>query len=157
MVDVFQSSDMNQCIFVVTPNPAMGWDTQIALYVLISTVVLTIGILFFLIGFPLILPFSGLEILLLGYALYATTRQSQRQEVITIRDDLVVVEKGRKTPERSYEFNRQWVKVALVKSPTVSHPSRLMFQASGKQLEIGGFLNEEERKGLAKQLKNALL
>lgn len=144
-----------RCI-VVEPNRSMPWRTLVLIYLLIVFVCMTIALVYFRIGLTLILPFSGLEMLALGAALYVTSRRGAVREVITINEKTVAVETGHTHPEQRHEFQRPWAKVILERSWSDWHPSRLLIRSHGQQLEIGRFLNEQERRGLAKVLNNAM-
>ena len=142
--------------YVVKPNQAMSWRALMLVYLGIATVTLIIGLSFYFNGLTLILPFSGIEILALGAALYASAWRGGAQEVILIDHDRLIVESGRLEPESRAVFHRAWVKVVLERSWNCWYPSRLLLRSHGRQLEIGKFLNEQERQGFALELRNAL-
>jgi len=142
--------------FVIKPNQAMSWQALMLVYTGIAAVTLTIGVSFYLIGLTLILPFSGIEVLALGVALYITAWRGGIKEVILIDRDTIVVERGRKHPESREIFQRAWAKVVLERSWNSWYPDRLIIRSHGRQLEIGRFLNEQERQGLAIELDKAL-
>jgi uncharacterized membrane protein len=104
-------------------------------------------------GAWLVLPFSGLEWLLLAYCLRLSLKQSAQREVITIDDALIKIEKGRGRPEQTYKFQRAWVVLDWIESPIRGRPSRLSLRLHGKEVEIGRFLVESEREALARELK----
>ncbi|WP_240342545.1 DUF2244 domain-containing protein [Methylococcus sp. EFPC2] len=116
----------------------------------------SIAIVFAQIGAWLVLPFSGAEWLLFVYCLRSSVKSSSVCEVITITDSLVRVEKGRNKPEQSWRFQRAWVALDLIRSARRGHPSSLQLRLHGKCVEIGGFLVEDERKTLARELRNWL-
>jgi uncharacterized membrane protein len=142
--------------FVVKPNQAMSWQSLMLAYAGFAVVTLTIGVSFYLIGLTLILPFSGIEILALGAAFYITACNGDIQEVIVINRDTIVIERGRRGPEQRDIFQRTWAQVVLERSWNSWYPSRLLIRSHGRQLEIGKFLNEQERQGLAIELGKAL-
>ena len=142
--------------FVVKPNQAISWQSLVLVYTGIATVTLTIGVSFYLIGLTLILPFSGIEILALGVAFYLTAWRGGMQEVIVINRETIVVELGRQLPESRETFQRAWARVVLERSWNSWYPSRLLIRSHGRQLEVGKFLNEQERQGLAVELSKAL-
>jgi uncharacterized membrane protein len=142
--------------FVVMPNQAMSWRALIWVFGGIATVTMAVGIYFYLLGFPLVLPFSGLEILALGLALYVTAWRGGAREVVTFKTDRVTIEKGRSSPEVCFEFQRSLARIILEHSWNSWYPSRLFIRSHGRQVEIGRFLNEQERQGLAKELRRAL-
>lgn len=134
------------------PNQSMNWKEMAVLYALIASFTLAIGLVFYFQGLTLILPFSGLEALALGIALYVTAWRGGIQEVILFTNDSVVIERGRKQPEERHRFQRAWVKIVLERSWNCWYPSRLLLRSHGRQVEIGRFLNEQERQGLAQLL-----
>lgn len=142
--------------YIIMPNQAMPWRHLVRWYLLISIITLSIASYFFVQGLTLILPFSGLEILTLGYALYASAWKSTEKQVITISPDLVEVENGYHSPGGSNKFPRAWTRVVLQPPRHPWYPSRLLIRSHGLQVEVGAFLNEQERQGLAIELRNAL-
>jgi len=142
--------------FVVKPNQAISWQSLVLVYTGIAAVIFIIGVSFYLIGLTLILPFSGIEILALGAAFYLTAWRGGIQEVIIINKDTIVIELGRHQPASRETFQRAWARVVLERSWNSWYPSRLLIRSHGRQLEIGKFLNEQERQGLAIELSKAL-
>ena len=156
MVDQFAAAGGAQRTFVIQPNRSLSLRHLFFVYLGISSVVLAIGVLSLLAGLPLVLPFSGLEIAALGAAFYLTAWRAGVRQVITISNDRVVVEAGRTAPEARQEFQRQWAGVVLERLPDSWYPSRLYIRSHGRRVEIAGFLNEQERRGLAIELRKAL-
>ena len=146
----------SQRSFVIKPNPSMGWNNLLLIYGLMSAVTLFIGILLYFRGFSLILPFSGLDVIGLGIALYLTARKSELREVVTISEGMVLVETGYKKPEIKHEFKGSWTRVILQPPGESWYPSQLFIRSGNDQIEIGKFLNEEERVELASELKKAI-
>jgi len=105
-------------------------------------------------GFWPVLPFAGLEIGLLWWAVQASLRAGRQRELILISDDSVVVE--RQGPARTSRilFARHWATVKLRDPLAALHPSRLMIESHGKACEVGRFLTEDERRGLAMRLRD---
>ncbi|NIR60104.1 MAG: DUF2244 domain-containing protein [Gammaproteobacteria bacterium] len=103
-----------------------------------------------------VLPFAGLELAALWAGLYAAHRQAERREVVWVDEDLVAVEKGRRAPEQHCEFPRGWAQVILEPPASPCRSSRLFVRSHGREVEIGAWLNEEERAGLAHDLAQAL-
>jgi len=55
---------------VLSPNCSIAWRDLVMFYLLTCVIALSIGVFFTLQGLWLVLPFSGLEMLALGYCLY---------------------------------------------------------------------------------------
>ena len=122
----------------------------------ISLCCLGIGMLFALYGYWPVLPFAGLEVIVLGIAFYRCLSRSQLREVVTVGSEVVSVEKGRQQPQQRWECPRAWARVVLEHAPIAWYPRRLMVAFQGRRVEIGQFLNEEERGVLADELRQAL-
>jgi len=76
----------------------------------------------------------------------------QRRELILITDIAVVIERhGHAIPSRTV-FARHWATVKLRDPPMTLHPSRLVIESKGYACEVGRFLTEDERRGLAGRL-----
>ncbi|NJD05608.1 MAG: DUF2244 domain-containing protein [Methylococcaceae bacterium] len=141
---------------VLRPNGSID-DSQMRLVLAAMALLMgTIGVSFAAMGLWLVLPFSGIEWLLLAYCFVLSLRKTQVQEVITIDRSRVRLEVGRARPESIYEFQRPWVRLKLIRSPYRGHPSRLSFWLRGREVEVGGFLIESERTELARELRNLL-
>ena len=122
----------------------------------ISAVSLSVAIGFALIGYWPILPFAGLEMLLLGACLYHVSASARQTEVVRVHERLVAVEKGRCGPEERWEFDRAWARVALQGARHAWYPSRLVIRSHGREVAIGEFLEERERASLADDLERAI-
>lgn len=142
--------------FVIAPNRSMTWKELVLAYCIIAGVSLAVAGYFRIQGLTLVLPFSGLEVLALGVALYITAWRGGAREVITITEDSVHVETGRRGPEQRHDFQRYWTRVVLRRPRVAWYPGKLLLCSRGRNVEIGRFLNEEERRGLAELLRAAL-
>src|SRR2546430_757200 len=100
-------------------------------------------------GFWPVLPFAGLEMVLLGWALRLSLERRFHRQTITVTDaDVSIESRLRERCSRSV-FPRHWAQVKLRRSAAQQHPSRLTIESHGRQCELGSFLTEEERRGLA--------
>ena len=141
---------------MIRPNQSLSWRGAVRIYAAIATCCLGIGVLFAFYGYWPVLPFAGLEVLLLGIAFYRCLLRSQLREVITVSAEVVSVEKGRHQPQEHWECPRVWARVALQQAPIAWYPRRLTVAFQGRQVEIGQFLNEEERGVLAEELQQMI-
>ena len=143
-------------IFVIRPNAAAPWWEIRIFFVLVSCVSVTVAGGFALMGFWPILPFAGLELMMLAWAFYTTAKRSERREVVRVGDDTIEVEYGVRQPEQSWKLKKAWSQVRVVRSRHRLHPSRLVICSHGQQIEIGSFLVEQERLELARELRSAI-
>ena len=113
------------------------------------------GVLTFL-GFWPVLPFAGLEMLLLGAALrISLARRNHRQTIVISELDVAVQSKIGKL-DSEVVFPRHWAQVKLRRSTSRLHPSRLVIESHGRQCAVGDFLTEEERRGLYGKLSKLI-
>ncbi len=150
-------ADNSRSRFVVTPNNSMSWRENKILIASLAIVSFGIAAGFALRGFWVILPFAGLEIIMLTGILYWSSLQTTRREVISIDADNITVEVGRKKMRHLHSFQRAWIRVELCPPVRPHWQSRLVMRSKGKELEIGACLNNEERRGLAASINRALL
>ena len=143
--------------FVVTPNYSMTWRENVMFIVIMASVCLGIAGAFAVQGYWLILPFAGLEIMMLTGILYWCSLRATRREVISIDADNIHVEVGRNKMQELYSFQRAWTRVELYPATTSNRQSRLVMRSKGKALEIGVCLTDQERKDLAASINQALL
>ncbi|MDZ7751690.1 MAG: DUF2244 domain-containing protein [Gammaproteobacteria bacterium] len=141
---------------IVRPNQSLTWAQMKGVFMAVAAVSITVGLGFTAMGYWPVLPFAGLELLTLGYCFYGCARRSEIREVITVDAGTVTVERGRKAPERRWQFQRHWTSVKLMSPAAAWHPSRLELREKGTRVEVGGFLTESERRQLADELIYAI-
>lgn len=156
MVESEQDPHTGRGRIVLRPNTSLTHRQAFWLMAVLGLFMGTIAIGFATLGLWLVLPFSGAEWLLLAWCLRLSLRSNAAREVITIDDQLVVVEQGYDRPERTYRFQRAWVAVDRTEARIPGHPSRLFLRLHGRRVEIGRFLAESERGLLARELKQVL-
>jgi uncharacterized membrane protein len=103
-----------------------------------------------------ILPFAGLEMVVLGWALRVSLRRRNFSQTIVLSDDRVTVQTRNGPACQQFEFPRHWARVKLRPADTRLHPSRLTVESHGRSCEIGSFLTEEERRALAGRLMRSV-
>jgi uncharacterized membrane protein len=106
-----------------------------------------------LLGFWPVLPFAGLEMLGLGWALRVSLQRRFHRQTITVTDQYVRVESRDRVNCSQVVFPRHWAQVKLRRPASRLHPSRLTIESHGRQCELGSFLTEAERRGLALRLQ----
>jgi uncharacterized membrane protein len=107
-------------------------------------------------GFWPVLPFAGAEMALVAWALHASMSRRHHRQTITIDDAAVHIHTHDRKRDDEVVFPRHWARVKLRRPFSRLHPSRLMIGSHGRELEIGSFLTEAERRGLAQRLASLL-
>ncbi|OIQ39837.1 MAG: hypothetical protein BM560_15160 [Roseobacter sp. MedPE-SWde] len=123
-----------------------------------------IGVTALLIALPLLsfagsivfwglLPFLLLVLFGLKYALDRNRRDAQVIEVLTLDANEARLERRNANgTQQSWQCNRYWVTVELHTSDGPV-PNYVTLRGAGREVEIGAFLSEEERKALYDELK----
>lgn len=124
----------------------------LAVFGLVWLLSLGIGIGFWWIGAPGVLPFAGVELAVLGLALLVAARHAGDAETITLaRRELRVEHRCGRRTERA-AFRAEWVRV----EPTHGAQSLLELTGQGQRARIGRYLRPEWRSALAQELRAAL-
>ena len=106
-------------------------------------------------GYWLILPFAGLEIGLLAWALETMREREGDYETLTIDGDVVRLEwrSGKQSGRR--EMNRHWVRVRC-ECAASGRNCCLSVGSHGRETEVGHYLSDEARLKLAAVLRSKL-
>lgn len=141
---------------VLKPNASWTWRANLWLLYTLVGLSVGIGIGFLLEGVWIVLPYSALEMSALALCIYYVVRQCNRQEVITVSEHEVFVERGIRRPVERWQYHRLWAKF-LVKAPR--HPWRstvVAIRSHGDELEIGSFLSDPDKEELISTLKRVV-
>ena len=103
-------------------------------------------------GYWPVLPFAGAEMAVLGWALKTSLDRRHYHEIITVSEFEVRIASRDRVKRSEVVFPRHWAQVKLCHSVSRLHPSRLVIESHGRGHEVGSFLTEEERRGLAQRL-----
>lgn len=153
MITKTYMGDQTDCRLVIRRNCSLTWGQTKCAVCVIALAPLSIAFAFALAGLWPVVPFAGLELLILALCFYHCARSAAESEVVTVTESEIAVEKGRKRVQRKWSFNRGWAVVALEHSCGTWHPSRLFIRARAQGVEIGRFLVEQERVALAGELQ----
>ncbi len=138
---------------LLQPNNSMSWRVNLLLFGAMTVLSLTIATGFFLVGAGVILPFSLLELFALFVGTYYCLWQRQRKELITFAEHQVTVQKGFYRPLTTYRYHRLWCQL-IIRRPTHPWKTPLVFLRShGKELELGSFLNQQDKTILIARLE----
>lgn len=140
------------CRIVIRPNCSLSSSGALLFFGSIAFVSLTIASVLAWQGAWLVLPFAGLELAGLGAALLVIRRDALQWEVVSVEEDTVAVLRRRGTREESFSFQRYWARTRLVPRRYDPGKHRLYIHSHGSGVEVGAFLNESERQGLAREL-----
>jgi uncharacterized membrane protein len=149
---VDQTTDATKCLELHRGN-ALTPKTALIFVATVASATFFIAGFFAALGFWPVLPFAGVEIALLIWAVRASMRAGMQRETITINEEFVTVQHRSHDGDWTSVFPRHWVKVKLHAPLAALHPSRLTLESHGRACEVGRFLTEDDRRGLAVRLK----
>lgn len=141
---------------VICPNCSLSVRGALVFFFSACSICLGIGAAFTVFGFWPVLPAAAMEMILLGWALHESLARRHHAEILTITDSDVSIESRDRSRSREIVFQRHWARVRLSLPASRLHPSRLIIESHGRQCELGGFLTEDERRGLALRLRRLI-
>lgn len=141
---------------LLTPHRSLGLR-GIRLVVAVYAVLAAIpGLYFFLTGAWPVIGFLGLDVLALYWALTASRKSGRAFEEVTLWADALeirhVTARGR---EVNHRFNPFWVRFEIGRDHE-ERVTRLALRNRGEELEIGSFLNPDDKASFAKVFGDAL-
>lgn len=142
--------------FVIWPHSALNWAGMRRLLCVLTAAIAAVAVYFALQGAWLVLPFAGLEALVVCGGIYMNARRAVTREVVRLVGPDLVVSRGRRHLAEVARLPRYWTRVALVRDPRGWYPSRLFLESHGRRLEVGAVLTEAERDTLAADLRSRL-
>jgi uncharacterized membrane protein len=132
-------------------NNSLSSSDRIRAFGFIAVVSLGIAVTFAWLGAWLILPFAGIEVLVLFFAFRCIERHARDYERLTISGDVLQIEIAEVESVQQFQFNRWWAQV--VYEPDCG---RLALRSHGREIEFGRHLTEEERLAVAGALRQRL-
>jgi len=137
---------------LLEPNLSFSWKTNVRFFIVISIITFIVAGYFISKGGWLVLPFSGLELIIIGTSLYMFFKHYNHCEVITFTDNKVIIEYGKDEPEKSWEYQRHWSKIH-VKEYGLFETPKVSIKSHGKETEVGSFLGYDEKILLIETIK----
>jgi uncharacterized membrane protein len=142
--------------FIVKGNQSMSWRANLYLAASLGVICMGIAIGLATLGFWMVIPFAGAEIVLIVVCLYLTLKRLSRKEVITLNNDAIRLEWGYNQPDVTVNLPRQFSRLSYKCSESLFEVGDLSLCAHGKRYVLGSSLNREEKKELYTELKVAL-
>jgi len=142
---------------ILSPYAPASKRTALLIFFLVSGAILAVGVTCGLLGAWQVLPVSLIVVTAVGMGLLSGYQRTHVEEVVSISGATVAVEKHRRRARDQYLFQRGWAQVVLEESlaptPDLSH---LFIRSHGRQVEIGAFLDDEERHEAALRLRHLM-
>lgn len=143
--------------FVIQPNCSLS--DQGRKYFLWSMGVVMLGISggMMTTGLWLVVPFMGVEWLVLVYVFDKVGKQCRVVERVRIDHDELTVHHEEPRHPSICSFPLYWVNVDLRQAKHPWYRTQLLIGAHGRWVELAAFLNNEERASLASAIRTALM
>lgn len=124
----------------------------LSIYVGLCALALGIGVAFWSLGAPAVLPLAGIELLMLGLAFWFGSQHAGDAEVLTLADRELKVEQrvGRRVERTA--FRAEWLRI----EPALSEGSLVELSGQGQCVRVGRHLRPELRGALARELRLAV-
>ncbi|MBV8627710.1 MAG: DUF2244 domain-containing protein [Paraburkholderia sp.] len=127
----------------VSPRQFVGFYVSLALFSL------AIAFMLVLCGAWLVLPFTGIELLVVGVAFAIYARHAVDYERIRLFPNRLVIEQVSAEQLTQFEFNPRWVRVEAGATPR----DRITLVSRGQTIEIGQHLAQYRRVQFAGELR----
>ena len=139
-------SNKNYISLALKPNKSSSIGQNFIFFGFLSVLCLTFAIGFFILGATMILPFAGLEVLVLISVLKLNRDWLNQSENLYLDKLYVKYKKGK----NEMVFDRFLSKFSVVDLKTTK---KVFITTGEKKIEIGSFLNEEDKDKLIDLLK----
>lgn len=142
MIQLLKQEDVDQV--VITPNKSASWQQNLVLLFSLALLLLVISIGFAILGAWVILPFAGLEILLLSAVFYYVSWQVNRRQVLSIEEHFVILEKGYFAPRKRWIFARGELRLARINADHEWDAPSLSLFDKNKKIPLAEFVNKDD-------------
>lgn len=156
MVITEHNSSERRGRIILQPNRSLTWRANLYFFLVLSILSLSVAIFFTLQGAWLILLFSIVELIGVLAGLYYCVKRCYRQEVITFSSSDIWIEKGIIKPQYTWHYPRLWAKICVKKAAHPWDGPSIFLRSHGMEIELGEFLNKNDKDQLVKQLENMI-
>lgn len=144
---MFKTKTKGDSLYIdLAPNKSSSINENLVFFGFLSLICLTFGIGFFFIGATMILPFAGLEVLALILILRANRKWLNQKQALYLDKLYVELEED----DKKITFDRFLSKFLIEEN---NSKKELFIKSNNQKIEIGSFLNQEEKEQLIELLK----
>jgi len=156
MVKIESNKETNTHRILLRPNQSISWRLSLIFIGFITITCLSIGSACTFLGATLILPFAGLEVILVTVCVYLVLQKGYRQEVIIMTQDKLRIERGIGKSEKIWEYFRIWSYFLVERPRHPWYPAHIVVTSKGDRVPVGGFLTEDEKEKLVISLESII-
>ena len=144
-----------EAVLGIPPHTSRAWNQPTLVILVLGRGGTALACYGLRLGAGLVVPFAGLELLVIGLGYYLQCCHAHKRQVSKVGNDEISFSDNRKSAQQ-VRFPRAWLKIIHTHDPHGWYPSRLFIGSHGKFIEIGEYLIESERKMLANHLRCAI-
>lgn len=142
-------------VIILLPNRSASWsETRLFLFLVCATL-LAIGVFWAMMGVWAVLPFSGLEAGLLAWLMYRVSQAGYQRQRIEVNESQVLIQFGRYFPRRTWRLQRHQAHLAVIEPRHPLDALGLSIFDSRHNVEVGSFLNRDDKEMALRELKQA--
>lgn len=149
-------ADNAAALIVLRPNQSWTWKANTYFVATLMTISLVIAIAFTVQGFWMILPFTVLEMSILTGCLYYCVRRTHTTEVLRLSQEELIFERGIREPTQRFAFERYFARFMVEPARHPWYRKKIELKCRDKALEVGHFLNDEEKDQLVRELRHII-
>ena len=160
MIKVSRKTDNNDTIttLILSPDRSLDWDGNKRVIWSLGGVCIGIAMGFTIItGAWVMLPFAGLEVLILSLALYYVSWKLSYQHVLTLCNKRLIIEKGVYRPKGKWVWEKQATRLVTTAPKHDWEAQGLTLINDNQQVSIGDFLSQSDSNELIAFLKGEIL
>ncbi len=105
-------------------------------------------------GAWMVLPFAGLEVACVGAGMYYVSWKLNFKQIITMEHDSLIIQKGVYFPKQEWRWQRSATDLINTPSKYRMSPPKLQLKHRNESVEIGDFLNRDDKKCLKRELQD---
>lgn len=152
MLDLQDNNNVRRLLMM--PNRSMSWQTNKKILLAMFCLNMTVALAWAYMGAWLVLPFAGLEILLVGIGMYYVSWKLSFRQILILEAESLTLQKGVYFPKQEWHWQKnQTIVLRQASNYRMSAPT-LWLSHLDERVEIGEFLNRTDKKELRKYLQD---
>ncbi len=139
---------------ILRPNKSSTWQANLNFLYALCGLTFALAVGFALMGGWLVLLYAILELAIVYWSIYLCCHWCNREEVITISEHDVVIEKNKQRPSEQMHYQRIWSKFMIRAPRHPWDPASISIRSHGRETVLGSFLNRSDAVILTRLLKH---
>ncbi|WP_051242115.1 DUF2244 domain-containing protein [Stappia stellulata] len=141
---------------MLTPYRSLGANGFRVLMLVVCAICLVSGLVFLALGAWPVFGFLGLDILLIFLAFRWNYKAARAYEQVSVsRTEITILKVSAGGRRSCYRFNPFWARL-LVREEDDEGVVRITIKARGQSVDVGGFLNPDDRTSFAGAFRQAV-